>query len=74
MLAVTPQVAAGAAWSRPVAWFLGIAMTGNALGHFGGTIFGRTVGSVRFHRPMPGFYSSPVLLAAAIFLLARLSV
>jgi hypothetical protein len=72
MLALAPFVAKGAAWTRPIAWFLAVVMIGNALGHTLGTIFGRTVESVRFARPMPGFYSSPFLLAAAVFLILRL--
>jgi hypothetical protein len=32
----------------------------------------QTVSSIRFPRPMPGFYSSPLLLAAAIYALAPL--
>ena len=69
MLVCTPLVARGVRWTRPVAWFLGIVMVGNAIGHTLGTIFGRTLASVRFARPMPGFYSSPVLLLAAIWLI-----
>ncbi len=72
MLAVTPLVAAGVPWTRIAAWILAVMMIGNALGHFLGTIFGRTVEPLRFRRPMPGFYSSPFLLAAAIFLIWRL--
>jgi hypothetical protein len=41
----------------------------NALGHTLGTILGHTVPSVRFARPMPGFYSSPLLAAASLFLI-----
>jgi hypothetical protein len=44
-------------------------MVFNAAGHTFGTVFGRTVETVRFARPMPGFYSSPFLLAAALYLL-----
>ena len=69
MLACTPLVARGVRWTRPVAWMLGIIMVGNALGHTLGTIFGRTLPSVRFARPMPGFYSSPVLLLAAVWMI-----
>ena len=72
MLAVTPRISAGSAIFRRIAWVLGILMCMNALGHAAATIFGRTVDSVRFPRPMPGFYSSPLLLAAAIFLLRQL--
>ena len=36
------------------------------------TIFGRTVASVHFPRPMPGFYSSSLLLAGSLYLLLEL--
>jgi hypothetical protein len=47
-------------------------MLGNALLHVAGTIRGRTFSSVQFPRPMPGFYSSPLLVAASLNLLAAL--
>jgi hypothetical protein len=62
----------GARWMRPVAYVFAVLMIVNGAGHTLGTIFGRTVGSVHFSRPMPGFYSSPLLLAAATYLLLRL--
>jgi hypothetical protein len=40
----------------------------NALGHTATTIFGQTLSTVHFPRPAPGFYSSPFLFAAAIYL------
>jgi len=36
------------------------------------TVLGQTVSTVRFPRPAPGFYSSPLLLIASIYLFARL--
>jgi hypothetical protein len=72
LLALSVFVFRGARWTRPVAYALAIIMTANALGHTAGTIFGRTIADVSFPRPMPGFYSSPLLLAASIFLLTRL--
>ena len=72
MVAVTPLVARGARWTRVAAWFLAIVMIANALGHTLGTIFGRTLDTVRFSRPMPGFYSSPFLLAASVYLIWQL--
>jgi len=59
------------AW-RPLAYALAVLMLLNGLGHTLGTIFGQTVSEVRFPRPMPGFYSSPLLLAASIYLLVQL--
>jgi hypothetical protein len=44
----------------------------NACGHIVATIFGQTVATVRFPRPAPGFYSSLLLLPAAIYVLAQL--
>ena len=61
-------------WLRPIAYVFAVIMLMNGLGHTLGTIFGRTVASIHFARPMPGFYSSPALLAASIYLLARLRV
>jgi hypothetical protein len=47
--------------------FVGI-MFANGVGHIAGTIAGRTVKSVRFARPMPGFWSSPLILVASAYL------
>ena len=72
LLLLSPFVYRGAAWVRPLAYgFAGI-MILNAVGHTAGTIAGRSFGSIRFPRPMPGFYSSPFILAAALYLLVRL--
>jgi len=57
---------------RPTAYVVAILMIANGLQHTLGTIFGRTVPSVHFPRPMPGFYSSPVLIAASIYMLIEL--
>lgn len=54
---------------RLAATIFAVIMLLNAAGHTAGTILGRTVESVRFPRPMPGTYSSPLLLVAAIYLL-----
>ena len=43
----------------------------NGAAHILGTVAGRTVATVRFERPMPGFWSSPLLIAAAVLFLAR---
>ena len=51
----------GSRWMRPLSYFIGIVMLFNGLLHF--------VGSVYMDRPMPGVYSSPLLLACAIYLL-----
>ena len=72
LLLLTPYAFRAARWLRPVAYVFAVIMILNALGHMAGTVAGQTVGSVRFPRPMPGFYSSPFLLIAAIYLLVRL--
>ncbi len=72
LLALAPFAFRGARWMRPIAYVFAILMLANGLGHTLGTIFGRTVESVRFPRPMPGFYSSPFLLVASIYLLFQL--
>ncbi len=71
-LALSPLAFRNARWFRPLAWFLAVMMLLNGLAHTLGTIFGRTAPEVRFPRPMPGFYSSPLLLAASIYLLLQL--
>ncbi len=73
LLALTPFVFRGARWIRPIFYVLAIlAGVLNALGHTLGTIFGRTVSTVHFSRPAPGFYSSPLLLIVAIYALMQL--
>jgi hypothetical protein len=42
------------------------------MGHTFFTVLGRTVASVQFPRPAPGFYSSPFLLITSIYLFLRL--
>lgn len=60
-VALAPLAFAGKSILRPVAYFLGVLMTLNALAHIGGSIY---LGAVA-----PGALSSPVLLLAAIALL-----
>jgi hypothetical protein len=62
----------GSRWIRLVAYVLAILMMANGSLHILGTILGHSVESVRFARPMPGFYSSPFLLAASIYLVLQL--
>ena len=66
---LSPFAFRGARWIRYLAWPLAVIMLLNALGHTLGTILGHTVPSVQFARPMPGFYSSPLLAAASLFLM-----
>jgi hypothetical protein len=72
MLALSPEVYRGAPWTKPLIRAVSGIMLSNALLHVAGTIRGRTFSSVRFPRPMPGFYSSPLLVAAFLNLLAAL--
>jgi hypothetical protein len=71
---LSPFFFGGFRWVRPVGYFLAVTVgIVNALGHITGTILGHTVMSVRFPRPMPGFYSSPFLLLASGYLLIQLA-
>jgi len=74
LLAVlSPFAFRNAGWIRPIFYFVAI-VTGilNAFGHTLGTILGHTMSTVRFPRPAPGFYSSPLLLIVAINALVQL--
>jgi len=62
LASLTPFAYRGAGWMRPVAGAFGIVMVGNGLLHL--------VGSVYMKKALPGVYSAPLLLAAAVYLLA----
>lgn len=63
LLCLSPLAFRGSRWLRIAAWPLGLLIgIANASLHIGSSIY--------FHRWMPGVYSSPVLLIAAVFLLA----
>jgi len=72
LLALSGAVSRGAKGTRVAAYIFAIIMLFNAAGHTLGTIFGQTVASVTFPRPAPGFSSSPIMAAAAIYLLIEL--
>jgi hypothetical protein len=72
LFCLTPLAARGMRGLRPVAWCYAILMFLNSLGHTLFSILGRTVAAVTFPRPAPGFYSSPFLFAAALWLMLRL--
>jgi hypothetical protein len=72
LFSLSPFLSRGARWIRPFAYVISILMIANGLQHIVGTIFGRTVASVHFPRPMPGFYSSPLLICASIYVLIQL--
>ena len=44
----------------------------NATGHTIATILGHTASTVRFERPAPGFYSSPLLAIVSVYALLQL--
>ena len=73
LLALSPLVFRGVRWMRPIFYIFAVIMLFNGLGHTAGTILGHTVSSVRFPRPMPGFYSSPLLLVTSVYALLQLS-
>ncbi len=72
VLAISPLFFRGGGPLRPVAWIFAVLMVGNGFVHILGTLLGHTVGAVRFPRPMPGFYSSPLVIAAGLWLLVEL--
>ena len=62
LASLTPAAARGAAGMRPAAYVFGAIMAGNGGLHIGASIWRRKL--------VPGTYSAPVMLAAAIHLLA----
>jgi len=72
LLCLSIFVLRGARWMRPIGYAFALIMFANGLVHIGGTIRGRTVSSLRFPRPMPGFYSSPFMILASAYLLCAL--
>ncbi len=72
LLALSGSVVRGAKGTRVAAYIFAVVMLLNAAGHTLATIFGQTVASVTFPRPAPGFWSSPIMAAAAIYLLVAL--
>ena len=58
---------------RPLFLFVaGVTGLLNATGHTLATILGHTVSTVRFERPAPGFYSSPLLAIVSVYALLQL--
>ncbi|UCB51503.1 MAG: hypothetical protein JSV10_05730 [Candidatus Zixiibacteriota bacterium] len=60
---LTPIVNRGGRFIRAFTTILGIIMVANALGHM--------LGSLYFGRLLPGFWSSPLLLVTAVFVVIR---
>jgi hypothetical protein len=69
---LAPFAFRGVRWLRPLAWIFAGIMLLNGLGHTLATNLGHTVESVTFQRPAPGFYSSPLLLTASLWMMLRL--
>jgi hypothetical protein len=72
LLSFTRFASRGAAWLRPLAYLFAGLMIVNALGHTAGAIAGTRWLPVPPPRLMPGLLSSPLLLAASIYLLYQL--
>ena len=72
LFCLTSVAARGMSGLRPLAWVYAVIMFLNGLGHTLFSILGHTVASVTFPRPAPGFYSSPFLFAASVWLMVRL--
>ena len=65
LFALSPAAFRGEPVMRPAAYVFGVVMAGNGLLHL--------VGSVYMRRAMPGVYSAPLIVAAAVYLLAMVT-
>ena len=65
LFALSPAAFRGEPAMRPAAYVFGVVMAGNGLLHL--------VGSAYMRKAMPGVYSAPLILAAAVYLLAMLT-
>ena len=72
LFCLTPIATRGMPGMRPLAWVYAVIMFLNGMGRTLSSILGRTVASVTFPRPAPGFYSSPFLFATSVWLMVRL--
>jgi hypothetical protein len=68
LLALSPFAFQNSRAWRPLAYVFAAIMLLNGIGHTVGTILGHSFPDITFPRPMPGFYSSPLILAAALWL------
>ena len=64
LFALSPLAYRGGRAIRALAYPFAVLMTLNGLAHFGGSLL--------LERPMPGVYSSPVLIVASLFLVVAL--
>jgi hypothetical protein len=73
LLLLTPLAFRNMSLLRPFAYFFALIMFLNGMGHTLATLFGRgPTLAVSIPRPAPGFYSSPLLLAASVYLFVSL--
>ncbi len=72
LFCLTPVAARGMRGLRPLAWTYAVIMFLNGMAHTIETVLGHTVASVTFPRPAPGFYSSPLLFVASVWMMVRL--
>ena len=72
LFCLTPLAGRGMRGLRPLAWCYAVIMFLNGLGHTLFSILGHTVAAVTIPRPAPGFYSSPLLFVASLWLMFRL--
>jgi hypothetical protein len=68
---LTPLIDRGSRTTRMATVIFAALMVLNGGAHLAGTIAGHTVATVHFERPMPGSWSSPLLIGAAVFYLLR---
>jgi len=65
LVALSPAAFRGEPAMRPAAYLFGIVMAGNGLLHLFGSVYMRKV--------MPGTWSAPIILAAAVYLLVSVA-
>lgn len=69
LLLMTLWVVGGSRAARWAAYVFGAIMLLNGVAHFAATIHGGTVAGVTFAGPMPGVFTSPLLVVGGIYLL-----
>ena len=69
---LTPVAGRGMSGLPPLAWVYALLMFLSGLGSALFPILGHTVAAVTVARPVPGFYSSPFLFVASLWLMCRL--
>jgi hypothetical protein len=72
ILVLTPLVFRGWSMMRPPAWLLGGFLVLSGAGHMLAALLGPASFSEYVSRPLPGLYTSPLILPAGVFLLREL--